>query len=126
MGQDIRGEYPPDWPAIALRVKDEAGWRCVRCSHPYDPASGAEHSRTNCDRACSHGPPDGKQRVLTVAHLDDDKSNCAPWNLAALCQVCHLETQGKIEMRQAYFLEHSDWMAWRVRAMMAERAEVVG
>lgn len=29
--------------------------------------------------------------VLTVAHLDQDKNNNRFWNLAALCQKCHLK-----------------------------------
>jgi hypothetical protein len=29
--------------------------------------------------------------VLTVAHLDHDPRNCAPSNLKALCQKCHLD-----------------------------------
>lgn len=29
--------------------------------------------------------------VLTVAHLDHDPRNCAPANLKALCQKCHLD-----------------------------------
>lgn len=42
--------------------------------------------------------------------LDDDKSNCADWNLAALCQVCHLQMQDRLEMRPAWIFEHSDWL----------------
>jgi hypothetical protein len=80
--------YPADWREIALRVKDEAGWCCVRC--------GAPNSR------------DG-WRVLTVHHLDGVKSNCRWWNLAALCQRCHLTIQGKVKMAQAYLYEHSEW-----------------
>lgn len=51
-----------------------------------------------------------RQRVLTVAHLDDDKSNCRWWNVAALCQVCHLSTQSRIDMdRQWLMTLHSAW-----------------
>jgi hypothetical protein len=58
--------------------------------------------------------PDGlwyrqRQRVLTVHHLDGDKANVQWWNLAALCQVCHLQIQGKVTMEQHYYLEHSRW-----------------
>jgi hypothetical protein len=34
-------------------------------------------------------------RVLTVHHLDGDKRNCRWWNLAALCQRCHLTDAGQ-------------------------------
>lgn len=55
--------YPPDWPAIARRCKDEAGWVCVRCGRPHDRAAGY---------------------CLTVHHLDLSPANCRWWNLAAL------------------------------------------
>lgn len=82
------GEYPPDWPEIAEKVKAEAGWKCIRCEHPHDRESG---------------------HVLTVHHLDGNKANCAWWNLAALCQRCHLRIQGKVVMERTWLLPHSDW-----------------
>ena len=48
-------------------------------------------------------------RILTVHHLDGVKANCRWWNLAALCQRCHLTIQGKVKMGQAYLYEHSEW-----------------
>jgi hypothetical protein len=27
--------YPPDWKAIAQRIKDQAGWSCERCKEPH-------------------------------------------------------------------------------------------
>ncbi|GAH88897.1 unnamed protein product, partial [marine sediment metagenome] len=33
--------------------------------------------------------------MLTVHHLDGNKANCEDWNLAALCQRCHLR-KGRI------------------------------
>lgn len=82
------GSYPPEWPVIAKQVKDEAGWCCVRCEHPHDSATG---------------------HTLTVHHLDNDKSNCQWWNLAALCQKCHLRIQGKVIMQRQWYLPHSEW-----------------
>lgn len=65
--------YPPDWDAIAARVKDRAGRRCQACGTPHGPV------------------PD----VLTVDHcVDSSPANCAADNLLALCQVCHLRRQG--------------------------------
>lgn len=84
----ISGEYPPNWKEIATQVKNEANWQCVRCGHPHDFAS---------------------RHVLTVHHLDGNKSNCAWWNLAALCQVCHLRIQGKVVMARAWYLPHTPW-----------------
>lgn len=80
--------YPPDWKAIATRIKDEAGWRCVRCKHWHDPTTG---------------------HTLTVHHLDLDPANCEWWNLAALCQRCHLQIQAKIVLEQMWPFEHSEW-----------------
>jgi hypothetical protein len=48
-------------------------------------------------------------RILTVHHLDGDKANCRWWNLAALCQRCHLEIQGRVKMKQLYVHPHTDW-----------------
>lgn len=82
--------YPAAWTdgSIPKAVKDAAGWRCVRCNHP--------HSR------------DG-WRILTVHHLDGDKSNVEWWNLAALCQRCHLHIQGKVVMSRTWMFPHSEW-----------------
>lgn len=74
-----RGEYPPEWPELARQVKDDAGWRCVRCGHPHDPGAG---------------------RTLTVHHFDGDKANCQRYNLMALCQACHLSVQARVDPAQ--------------------------
>ena len=65
------GDYPEDWPLIATRVKALVGWCCERCGVRNNEES-----------------PDGT--MLTVHHLDGNKWNCELWNLAALCQRCHL------------------------------------
>lgn len=90
--------YPIEWPQIAQAVKDEAGWCCIRC--------GAPHSREGW-------------RILTVHHLDGDKANCRWWNLAALCQRCHLAIQGKVKMEQTYLYPHSEWFRPYVAAYYA-------
>lgn len=48
-------------------------------------------------------------RILTVHHLDGDKANCRWWNLAALCQRCHLTIQGRVQMARVWPWEHSEW-----------------
>ena len=87
----MSGEYPPEWPIIAERVKERAAWRCVRCSMHHAPRNGY---------------------TLTVHHLDGNKSNCEKWNLAALCQRCHLRIQATISMGQAFLFPdlHTAWM----------------
>jgi hypothetical protein len=82
------GEYPPNWKEIAQTVKDAAGWKCIRCSHPHDVKAGY---------------------MLTVHHLDMNPANCEWWNLAALCQKCHLQIQHKVVMERPWMLEHSAW-----------------
>lgn len=45
-------------------------------------------------------------------HLDGNKANCADWNLAALCQRCHLRIQGRVKMDQGFMeaiLPVSEW-----------------
>lgn len=84
-------DYPLDWNAIAQRIKDNAGWHCERCHHANDLASG---------------------HVLTVHHLDGNKANCADWNLAALCQRCHLSIQGRVKMDQMFFAQILDVSEW--------------
>lgn len=116
------GEYPAEWVELAQAVKQEAGWRCVRCGHPHT---------SPCDELCTH-PPGTKLRVLTVHHLDGDKGNCRWWNLAPLCQVCHLQVQAKVVMAQSYPFEHTPWFkpyaagfyAYRLLGEELERTEV--
>jgi hypothetical protein len=81
-------DYPTNWPEISAHVKDEAGWKCIRCGHPHDVDSG---------------------HMLTVHHLDLDKSNCEWWNLLALCQRCHLHIQAKVIIQRPWMFQHSDW-----------------
>ena len=83
-------EYPPNWDEIALRRKDEENWTCERCEHVHEPETGY---------------------CITVHHLDGDKANCEDWNLAVLCQRCHLHIQAKVFCEQMMLpgFEHSEW-----------------
>jgi hypothetical protein len=58
-----------------------------------------------------HGPV---PNVLTVHHLDEVKSNLQSWNLAALCQRCHLRIQARVKFYQLWPFAHSPWMARHV------------
>ncbi len=91
------GEYPPEWPAAAWLIKTMAGWKCERCKHPHGPVPW----------------------VLTVHHLihhtgPRDKWNLEHWNLAALCQRCHLRVQHRVLFNRDWPFEHSAWMAVHV------------
>jgi hypothetical protein len=48
-------------------------------------------------------------RILTVHHLTGNKADCRWWNLAALCQRCHLQIQGRVRMERTWPWEHSEW-----------------
>lgn len=56
--------------------------------------------------------PEARWRVLTVHHLrlgQDAKRDLRWWNLAPLCQRCHLQIQGKVQMERIWPHAHSDW-----------------
>ena len=68
----------------------------------------------------AHGEPtiatrDRRQHGCAVAHpdrlhhLNGGKLDCRWWNLAALCQRCHLRIQGRVVMARVWPWEHSDW-----------------
>jgi len=55
-------------------------------------------------------------RILTVHHLTGSwgnhqiaKRDCRWWNLASLCQKCHLLIQGKVRMERRWLHEHAEW-----------------
>ena len=84
-------DYPDNWDEIANAIKDRHGRKCERCGHAHEVETGY---------------------VLTVHHLDGNKENCSDWNLAALCQRCHLRIQGRVKMDQGFFdalMPVSEW-----------------
>lgn len=58
-------------------------------------------------------------RVLTVHHLNGVKTDCRWWNLAALCQRCHLTIQAKVHMQRRYRRAHTPWFQPYVAAYYA-------
>ena len=88
-------KYPPDWktrirPDILRRAND----RCEICG----VKNGEMVWREECTLRFNYGPL-GAGRVmhkykvkvvLTIAHLDHDRTNNDYGNLKALCQRCHL------------------------------------
>lgn len=74
-----RTNYPPRWSSMSRWLKGRAGWRCELC--------GVKNGI---------GPD-----VLAVHHLDGNKWNLLPWNLAALCQRCHRRVQWTVDFYQA-------------------------
>jgi len=61
--------------------------------------------------------------------LDGDKANCAGWNLAALCQRCHLKIQARVKMGQLFMpevLPVSDWFKPQLEGYLKSRLSVTG
>ena len=48
-------------------------------------------------------------RILTVHHLNGVKHDLRWWNLAALCQRCHLTIQAKVRLERPYDRPHTEW-----------------
>ena len=105
-----KARYPKDWPQIRAAILERAGNQCEKCKAPNRTriARGAgkdvdTYMLDNADVYCAEsGQYLGRCRnsdydllrmtdvVLTIAHLDHVPENCAPENLLALCQRCHL------------------------------------
>lgn len=133
------GEYAADGKTRRLDVRADAGHRCVRCGHPFESGKHSKGEWSPCDDQCRHNGPvrligartEAQWRILTVHHLDGDKSNDAWWNTLALCQRCHLQIQTRVDPRIPYFLEHSEWFkpyvagfyAWKYEGKMITREE---
>jgi hypothetical protein len=72
-------------------------------------------------------------RILTVHHLNGLKFDCRWWNLASLCQRCHLTIQSKVYMERVYDKPHSEWFkpyaagwyAWKYLDLELTREETM-
>jgi len=114
-----KDRYPKDWPAISHGARDRAGWCCEFCGVKQgalgawvkgqwrDALPKGTGARDNPRRG-ELFPIEGEQWwrkvvqvVLTVAHLDHTPENCAPENLKALCQRCHLVYDSKHHQKNA-------------------------
>jgi hypothetical protein len=100
------------------------GWQ------PFDPTPEA------CGAAVEAVSPSRVQaawRILTVHHLNGRKHDLRWWNLAALCQRCHLYIQRKVIMERVFPFEHTEWFkphaaGWYAYAYLGQditRAEAV-
>lgn len=74
--------------------------------------------------AAGPGAVEAQWRILTVHHLNGVKYDCRWWNLAALCQRCHLTIQAKVHMERDYERAHSDW--FRIHAAGWYAAKYLG
>jgi hypothetical protein len=74
-------DYPENWPEVSRQIRERAGWKCE--GTPHFPDCRAENGKPH--------PETGSKVILTVAHMDHDKSHADPARLRALCQRCHLD-----------------------------------
>jgi len=85
--RNFRNDYNADGKQKRDEARARVGHKCIRCGSPSVPG-----------------------RILTVHHFDGDKANDVWWNLLALCQVCHLQVQAKVDPNQPWMFEHSAWL----------------
>jgi hypothetical protein len=89
-----RSLYPENWEEIALKVKEEAQWKCEECNRecrrPSESWSEFVNRVAPSNSELRSEIADKPVRfVLTTAHLNHRPSDCARSNLKALCSVCH-------------------------------------
>lgn len=75
-----KARYPANWKEIAMKIKEDAGWKCQNC--------GAQ-CRKPGESFTTH------KLTLTVAHLNHVPEDVRPENLRALCAPCHLRYDAK-------------------------------
>ena len=92
--------YNSDGKEKRRQAREAAGNKCIRCGSPSVPG-----------------------KILTTHHFDGDKSNDEWWNLLALCQVCHLQIQVKVDPETPWFLPHSEWIKPYVAGFYASKYE---
>ncbi len=73
--------YPANWQAIRREVLLRADYRCESCGLVFGGDCRALDTRI-LDKH-------GKLPVLTVHHIDGNKSHNLPCNLVSLCRDCH-------------------------------------
>jgi hypothetical protein len=96
----FQNDYNPDGKEKRRQAREAAGNKCLRCGSPSVPG-----------------------KILTTHHFDGNKANDEWWNLLALCQVCHLKIQGKVDPEIPFIFEHSDWLKPFVAGFYAKKYE---
>ncbi len=80
-----KARYPKNWKAISAGIRERAEDRCEcvdECGlHPWGRCVEKQGRKAFFAKG---------KIILTVAHLDHTPENCAPGNLKAMCQRCHL------------------------------------
>lgn len=97
---EMRALYPPDWPAISLRIRTERAEGRCECVGECGRHDGPDR----CTAVNGEPHPVTRSKVvLTVAHLNHQPADCRDENLRAMCQRCHLnyDTDHHAETRAA-------------------------
>jgi hypothetical protein len=87
-----RDLYPVDWEARSLRLREQAGWRCVECGRDCVRADEdwyefvMRQSWTIAEAIAAAAHP--MRYRLTAAHVNHDPQNDAA-ELRAWCAPCH-------------------------------------
>ncbi len=99
-----KADYPPDWPAISRRVREDAGQKCEWCGVPNGAIivrdGDAWHEVTGTGEAELLEGTRTVKIVLTVHHPNYDKGS-PDAELVALCQKCHLNADLSHHMAKA-------------------------
>jgi 5-methylcytosine-specific restriction endonuclease McrA len=126
--------YPKEWPQIRAEILERASHMCEKCKAPNrtriargaDDDDGTYMLDTAEVFSAETGELLGQCRmsdysvarmvnvVLTIAHLDHTPENCAPENLRAWCQRCHLR----------YDAEHHKGTAQETRRQRSGQADL--
>lgn len=121
-----RSQYPEDWEAISLEVRNNADWTCQECGKPCRPPTMLWHDfvahllndvsdewysltsdEVHNEDTGKWGFVDRPQRfTLTVAHLNHNPADCRPENLKAMCSVCHLKYDAEHHARSRRNKKH--------------------
>lgn len=127
-GEHGRGEWSP----CDERCTHGGPYRLGQHRHMEDVGPGPEQDldglHTVFPLVASGAPVEARWRILTVHHLTGDKADLRWWNLAALCQRCHLTIQGRVQMARVYPWPHSEWFrpyaaGWYAWAYLGEEID---
>ena len=122
-----KSRYPTNWKQIRAQILERAHDCCEQCGVPNreriargDGVDADTYMLNDANVYCANtGQHLGRKRmsdynlknmvdiVLTIAHLDHVPENCAPENLKALCQRCHLRYDAKHHAETARATRHA-------------------
>lgn len=94
-------DYAPDGKEQRLRVRAEAGHRCVRCGHPFESGKHGRGEWSPCDERCTHK---GEVRAWVVSEEDDEDSRW--WETEILTEAGKQAKEYPVEARWRVLTVH--------------------